>query len=115
MVERKISDQELLELYHQGLTNREIAWELNVSQAAVHYRLGKLGLANNCHEEQCVDSEKIGVLHGMGLTTTGIALLLKTSVQTVADHLNKLGLTDNYYQLTQIVNSPNPVTKGDKE
>lgn len=86
-----------------------------MSQPAVHYRLGKFGLVNNCHREQVVDTEKIGVLHGMGLTTVGIALLLKTSVQTIADHLSELGLTDNYYQLTEIVNCTDSVTEGDRE
>jgi len=55
----KFSDEELLELYGQGLTNREIAHELNVSQAAVHYRLEKLGLANNCRSDQDADPEQV--------------------------------------------------------
>ena len=113
MVQEKISDEDLLGLYWQGLTNREIALKLGVTQAAVYYRLERLGLANNCHKEQVVDPEKVEVLHGMGLTTLGIALLLKTSIQTVADHLKVLGLEDNYYQLTEIV-STDSVTEGDK-
>ena len=39
----KFSDGELLELYRQGLTNKEIAVRLGVTQAAVDYRLEKLG------------------------------------------------------------------------
>lgn len=109
------SDGELLELYWKGLTNREIAWELGVTQAAVHYRIEKLGLTNNFHKEQCADPEQIGILHGMGLTSIGIALLLKTSVQTVTDHLSELELKDNYYQLTELVNCTGSVTEGDKE
>lgn len=99
----KFSDEELLELYGQGLTNREIAGKLNVSQAAVHYRLEKLGLANNCRNEQDADPEQVKMLHGMGLTNIGIALILRISVHNVAEHLKELGLKDNYYQLTEIV------------
>jgi len=104
MVQNKISDEELLGLYHQGLTNREIANRLQVSQAAVHYRLVKLGLLNNCHEDSYVTPEQVEILHTMGLTTIGIAFLLKTNVQTVSQHLKELRLTDNCYQLEEIVN-----------
>jgi len=104
MVQNKISDGELLALYHQGLTNREIANRLQVGQAAVHYRLVKLGLLNNCHEDNYVTPEQVQILHKMGLTTVGIAFLLKTNVQTVSQHLKGLGLTDNCYQLGEIVN-----------
>jgi len=99
----KFSDKKLLELYSQGLTNREIALELQVSQAAVHYRLQKLGLVNNCRNEQEADPEQVKMLHGMGLTNIGIALLLGISVHTIAAHLKELGLKDNYYQLTEII------------
>jgi len=104
MVQNKISDGKLLALYHQGLTNREIAVRLQVSQAAVHYRLVKLGLLNNCHEDSYVTPEQVEILHTMGLTTVGIAFLLKTNVQTVSQHLKELRLTDNCYQLEEIVN-----------
>lgn len=76
-MESKFSDEELLELYHQGLTNKEIAEELGVSQTAVHYRVGRLGLTNNCHNEQCVDLQQVQILLGMGLTNVGIAVLLE--------------------------------------
>jgi len=83
----KFSDKKLLELYSQGLTNREIALQLQVSQAAIHYRLQKLGLVNNCHEEQVINPEQVAQLHEKGLTNVGIALLLSTNV------------TDNYCTL----------------
>ena len=113
--ESTFSDGELLELYWQGLTNREIAWELKVSQATVHYRVEKLGLTNNFHKDQRVNPEQVVVLHGMGLTTVGIALLLKTNAQAVAEHLKVLGLKDNYYPLTEIVSCMGSVTEGDGE
>ena len=95
----KFSDKKLLELYSQGLTNREIALKLQVSQAAVHYRLQKLGLVNNCHEEQVINPEQVAQLHEKGLTNVGIALLLSTNVATVSEQVKTLGLTDNYCTL----------------
>ena len=93
----------LLELYHQGLTNRQIAEKLNVSQAAVHYRLQKLGLLNNCNKGQIADPEQIKILHEMGLTAVGIALLLETSVQAIKQHMKEMNLKDNYYRLKDII------------
>ena len=103
MVQNKISDQVLLELYHQGLTNRQIADRLEVSQAAVHYRLQKLGLPNNCSKEQAADPEKIKILHEMGITSVGIALLLQTSVLEILQHMKEMKLRDNYYKLKEII------------
>ena len=92
----KFSDGVLLELYQQGLTNKEIAHRLQVTQAAVHYRIEKLGLINNCHLLQTIDPQQVEILHGLGVTSIGIAILLKTNVQTVSHHLKELGLQDNY-------------------
>ncbi|MBU7009448.1 MAG: response regulator transcription factor [Theionarchaea archaeon] len=101
----KFSDEELLELYQQGLTNREIARELKVSQASVHYRLEKLGLTNNCHQDQDVDLNKVQILHGMGLTSIGIALVLKTSAAVISQHIKELGLEDNCIGLRELTGS----------
>ena len=102
----KIKDEKLLGLYSQGLTNREIAEKLQVTQPAVHYRLQKLQLQNNYHREEAVNPEKVKLLHGMGLTAVGIALLLKASVLVITEHLGNLGLRDNYDTLREIVCSP---------
>jgi DNA-binding NarL/FixJ family response regulator len=99
---RKFSDDELLELYRQGLTNRQIADTLQVSQPAVHYRLQKLGLKNNCQGHQAVDVKQVQTLHGMGLTNIGIAVLLQVNVRTVSEHIKGIGLEDNYYQLRRM-------------
>ena len=99
----KFSDKELLELYRQGLTNKEIADRLGVTQASVHYRLQKLGFLNNYHAEKTIDPEQVEVLHKMGVTNVGIALLLQTSVLVISQHLEELGLKDNYYRLKEIV------------
>ena len=100
-----IEDGVLLELYSQGLTNREIADRLQVSQPAVHYRLQKLGLLNNCHTEKTINLDKMKLLHSMGLTTVGIALLLKTNVLVISQCLKELELTDNYSKLKEIIST----------
>jgi predicted transcriptional regulator len=99
----KITDEELLALYNEGLTNRQIADHLHVSQAAVHYRIERLELVNNYCTEESVDSEMVRLLHMRGLTTVGIALILKTNVKIITEHLEELGLQDNYYRLREIV------------
>ena len=101
----KFSDEELLELYHQGLTNREIAKKLGVSQPAVHYRIEKLGLTNNCHHDQDVNLQQVRILHGMGLTSIGIALVLKTSAAVISQHIKELGLEDNCIGLRELTGS----------
>jgi DNA-binding NarL/FixJ family response regulator len=98
----KFSDKKLLELYRQGLTDKEIADELGVTQPAVRYRLQKLGLINNCHEKECTTPQQVKILHSLGLTSVGIALILQTNVQTVSKLLKQLGLKDNYWILTEI-------------
>ena len=102
---KKIKDEKLLGLYSQGLTNREIADRLQVTQPAVHYRLQKLGLQNNCRKDKVVDPEKVELLYRCGLTTVGMALLLETSVYVIAEHMRKMGLKDNYDKLRKIVSS----------
>jgi predicted transcriptional regulator len=100
---RKFSEEELLELYRQGFTNKEIADRLGVSEPAVYYRLERLQLANNCHKDQQVDLEQVKILHSTGLTTIGIALLLRANAATISQYLKELGLQDNYYRLKEIV------------
>jgi DNA-binding NarL/FixJ family response regulator len=104
-MDKKISDENLLELYDQGLTNKEIADQLQVTQPAVHYRMEKLGLKNNCHKEQDVDVTHVKMLHDQGLTNVGIALLLKTNVVTISQYVKELGLIDNYSTLEKIIQS----------
>lgn len=100
----KFTDDKLLELYRQGLTNIEIADRLGVTPPAVQYRLQKLGLLNNCHTEEIVNPEQVQILHYMGVTTVGIALVLKKNVVTISQQLKELGLKDNYYRLKEMVN-----------
>jgi DNA-binding transcriptional ArsR family regulator len=101
----KFSDGELLELYRQGLTNKEIAMRLGVTQPAVSYRLEKLEMVNNCHLRFDVDPDRVGILHNMGVTNVGIALILRTSVASVSVVMETLDLEDNYYRLKDVMSS----------
>jgi orotate phosphoribosyltransferase-like protein len=103
MLVPKISDADLLRLHSQNLTNRQIADRLQVSQPAVHYRLQKLGLANNCCEDEDVEIELVEILHEKGLTNLGMALVLKTNVPAITKCLTSLGLIDNYIKLRDII------------
>jgi IS30 family transposase len=95
----KISDGEILELYCENLTNRQIAARLNVTRAAVDYRLQRLGLKNNCHTDDVVDPERVRALHEKGLTNVGIAFVLNTNVLTISRCMKELELPDNYIEL----------------
>ena len=98
----KLSDDEILELYQQGLTNREIADALQVTQGAIHYRLEKLGLVNNLYKTLEADPEQVRILYGVGLTVIGIAYLLKVNAAVIQLHLKEMGLEDNAVKLKEI-------------
>jgi DNA-binding CsgD family transcriptional regulator len=99
----KLTDYDVLLLYQQGLTNRQIADKLQVTQPAVHYRLEKLGLRNNCRTFHKLSRTHVRTLHRRGLTTIGIAVLLKANARSVTNVLKRMGLTDNYSRLLQIL------------
>ncbi|MBU7014930.1 MAG: winged helix-turn-helix transcriptional regulator [Theionarchaea archaeon] len=101
----KFSDGELLELYREGLTNKEIAMRLGVTQPAVSYRLEKLEMVNNYHLRSDVDPDRVSILHNMGVTNVGIALILGTSVASVSVVMETLDLEDNYCRLKDMMNS----------
>ncbi|MGC1121306.1 MAG: winged helix-turn-helix transcriptional regulator [Candidatus Methanofastidiosia archaeon] len=99
----KMSDEEVLELYRQGFTNRQIADRLGVTQPAVHYRLQNLELMNNFHHCKPADPTQVKILHDMGLTAVGIALLLRTNAKTILQTMKELGLEDNCYRLKELL------------
>jgi predicted transcriptional regulator len=103
----KMSDDEVLELYRQGLTNRQIADRLGVTQPAVHYRLQNLELMNNFHHCKPVDPTHVEFLHDAGLATVGIARSLRTNAKTILDAMKELGLEDNCNKLKEQLSKDN--------
>ena len=99
MALRKIDDRTILDLHRKGLTNSEIAQRLQVTQAAVHYRIEKLGLENNYHKQvQKIDETDILEMHKKGLTNSEIADILGVSPAAITYHSQRLGIQDNYWK-----------------
>ena len=103
IMRKKLLDHELLELYQQRLTNKEIADKMGMAQSSVHYRLEKLGLINNCHQREHVDLNQVRILNGLGLTNIGIALIMKTNVTMISQCIKELGLEDNYKEVKRLL------------
>ncbi len=92
---RKFSDEELLELHRRGLTDREIAEELGVTQAAVNYRREKLGLKNNYTRSTFSDDELLR-LSNQGLNDHEISKALGVTQAAINYRRGRLGLKSNY-------------------
>ena len=104
---KNIPDEKILELYRIGLTNKEIADSLQVTQPAINYRLERLGLINNCHANRVnPDSNQVCILHSMGLTNIGIAYLLHVPVECVNKCITKLELKDNSFEIKRLLEEP---------
>jgi len=91
----KFSDEELLELHRQGLTDREIAERLRVTQAAVNYRRQKLGLENN-YKPNTFSDDELRALHSQGLNDREISEALRVTQAAINYRRGKLGLQSNY-------------------
>ncbi len=91
----KIREEDLVTLYSKGLTDREIAEELHVSQSAVNYRREKLGLPSNVPATTAVD-DTILTMNARGLTDKEIADKLGLTQSTVNYRRIRLGLASNY-------------------
>ncbi len=92
---QKISDEELLELHRQGLTDRKIAERLRVTQAAVNYRRQKLGLKNN-YERKTFSDDELLALYNQGLNDREIGETLRVTQAAVNYRRGRLGLPSNY-------------------
>jgi len=95
----KIGDEEIIELHKKGLTDREIASALGVSQSSVNYRRQRLGLKNNYHNKhKKFDEDKFLELYNLGYTDREIAEKMNLTaprgytVQQIAEEL-KVSLT----------------------
>ena len=99
----KFSDEELLELHQQGLTDREIAQNLGVTQAAVNYRREKLGLENN-YEPETFSNDELIKLHSQGYTDREISEALHVTQAAVNYRRGRLGLKSNYIREKAFLN-----------
>ncbi len=91
----KIREDNLVELYRKGMTDREIAEVLHVSPSAVNYRREKLGLPSNVPATTAVD-DTIMTMNADGLTDKEIAVELGLTQSTVNYRRMRMGLASNY-------------------
>ncbi|MCK4637046.1 MAG: response regulator transcription factor [Methanomicrobia archaeon] len=92
----KIGDEKIVELHKKGLTDREMAEVLGVSQSSVNYRRQRLGLKNNYHEKKKkFDEDKFLELYHLGYTDREIAEKLKLTTPAINYRRVKLELKSN--------------------
>lgn len=91
----KFLDEELLELHQKGLTDKEIAEKLRVTQAAVNYRRQKLGLKNN-YAPNTFSNDELLALHNQGLNDREISETLRVTQAAINYRRGRLGLQSNY-------------------
>ena len=92
----KIGDEKIVELHKKGLTDREMADVLGVSQSSVNYRRQRLGLKNNYHEKKKkFDEDKFLELYHLGYTDREIAEKLNLTTPAINYRRVKLELKSN--------------------
>lgn len=92
---KKIKDEDIIRLHKKGWTDRKIADELKVTQAAINYRRTKLGLKNN-YVERIFSDEKLVDLWNKGWTDREIAEELEVTPAAVNYRRVRLHLQSNY-------------------
>lgn len=94
-----IDDEKLIELYNQGLNDKEIAKVFGVTRNAVRKRRDQLGSKSMYREKEneriIKKNEKIKELYNNGLDNMEIAKELNLNVSTVSKDLVELGLKTN--------------------
>ncbi len=91
---RRFTDQQLIDLYDQGLVDRVIGEKLGTSSSTVWESRVRLGLKANGIPRIFSDQQLID-LHKQGLTDTEISKKLGSSSGLVWKHRNRLGLKIN--------------------
>ncbi len=91
----KFSNEQLLELHQEGLTDRQIADTLGVTQAAVNYRRQKMGLKNNYMKKSFSDDE-LRNLYNQGSVDREIGEALGATQAAVNYRRQRLALKTNY-------------------
>jgi len=84
-------------LHKKGLSDREIAKELNVSQQTVNYHRQRLGLTNNYWKRhKMFDEEKFLKLYYEGKTDREIGIIMGYTTAAIIYHRKKLGLKSKH-------------------
>lgn len=92
----KIGDQEIIELHERGMTDREMADLLGVSQSSINYRRKRLGLENNCHKKRKkFDKEQFLELYHLGHTDKEIAEKMDLTAPAINYRRTSFGLKSN--------------------
>ena len=100
-MKRKFTDEQLIKLHGEGLTQKEIAQQLNCSGATVCTHAKRLGLPfiNMWNISRRLDiDEQLKELHALGLTIRQIAKALNCCKETVIKHAKELGLPFTRYR-----------------
>ena len=89
---REIIDEKVIELWRQGLYDREIAEALGVSLSHVAHIRRKYDLPPKRYKSKTIDKEKFKKLWESGKSDGQIAIAFECSVETVRTIRNKLKL-----------------------
>ena len=89
-MKNKINDQELIDLFNQGLMHKEIAKRLGYSTCYITQRLNKLGYSTYRKDSR----KEIERLHNEGLQDDQIADILGCTRSNVTVLLNRMGYTN---------------------
>jgi len=87
--------KKFLEMYKNGMTDREIAKKLGVVESCINKLRSDLDLPSQM-QIRLSKKSKFLPLYNQGLTDTQIATMLKVSAFTVGDWRRELKLTSNY-------------------
>jgi len=83
-------------LHRKGLSDREIAEVLNVSQQTVNYHRQRLGLTNNYWKRRKMfDEERFLKLYYEGKTDREIGIIMGYTTAAIIYHRKKLKLESN--------------------
>jgi len=97
---RIFTDQQLIELHKQGITDREIAEKLGTFQSTVRTHRIRIGLKAHSRRLLFTDQQLIE-LYEKGLNDLEIGEMLGTAQSTVRKHRNRIGLETNRKTYTQ--------------
>lgn len=94
----KIQDEKLIELYNQGLTQKEIAQYFECANCTVSNRLSRLGIKTRTP----IDKSRVEDLHNQGLSDEEISDIFGCTRTNITHILNKMGYTNRRTKIDNI-------------